>query len=553
MAHGQGGGLHDLQAGGGGAPGYLHGQLQALLHGLLPGRLLGRAALGQAPGVHVGVEGVGVVVHGQHQQVLGLLGPLGGLQDGVLRLLALGAALGQVRHHGGQGGAQGPGQGGDGAAAGGRRIAAHFLDEVHAHHGHQAAHLRQAEHLLLHLEGRHVGQAHGEHGVLQHIGHRHEGRLALLAEVELAGLVEGLEGHEAHDLAARHHEPAVGGHLAGDLQDRVGGGDLVVGEVDGELGALVGVHVPADGLALGEEAGLVGLLADHALGRVDVVELQQVAQLVAVGLLAVRLQGLEGGGVMAAVPAGEAPFGVLQLLAAAVEGAGLAAPGHAALLPELEGDVRGVGLVPGVQGDVVGDEELARTGDQGAEGGHVARRAEVRRPLGILELLLEALVLPLADHRQVAPLRAAGGVLVQVDGNAQLLAHALAQAPRQLRAVLQGHALHRDEGTHIAGAHAGVRPGVAAHVDHLGGLLHRPEGRLHHAVRIAHEGHHRAVRVRARIHVQQLHPGHRLHGVRDDLDLGHIPAFGKVGHALHDTQRHEDTSQDPMEPSPAWG
>ena len=56
------------------------------------------------------------------------------------------------------------------------------------------------------------------------------------------------------------------------------------------------------------------------------------------------------------------------------EGIGLAASGHPTLLAQLEGDIGGVRLVPAVEGDVVGDQELPGAGDQGAGPGMLAGR-----------------------------------------------------------------------------------------------------------------------------------------------------------------------------------
>ena len=130
-----------------------------------------------------------------------------------------------------------------------------------------------------------------------------------------------------------------------------------------------------------------------------------------------------------------------------------------------------------------------------------AWQASVRLQVGPKDLpqaiALNSIAFNLA--RSVGP--AAGGLLIQIDGKLQLPAHALAQAPGQLRAVLHGHAFHGNEGAHIAGAHAWVRTAVTAHIQHGESLLDAPEGGLHHGIRIAHEGHHRTVGVGTGIHI----------------------------------------------------
>ena len=159
-------------------------------------------------------------------------------------------------------------------------------------------------------------------------------------------------------------------------------------------------------------------------------------------------------------------------------------------------------------------------------------------PLGILELLGQALVLALAHRRQIAPLRPTGSLLIEIDRHLQLPAHPFAQLPGQFSAFLQGDARHRHERADVGGAHARMGALVGGHVQHLGGGLHALEGGLQHLPGGAHESHHGAVGVRPRIHIQQLDAGHRRDGVGDDLDLGQVTAFGKVGDALDDSLGH---------------
>ena len=70
---------------------------------------------------------------------------------------------------------------------------------------------------------------------------------------------------------------------------------MVVGQVVGKLGATVFRDHPSDGFALGEVASPVGFLADERLCRfarpnINVIEHEQMAEIVAVHLLAVSLQ-----------------------------------------------------------------------------------------------------------------------------------------------------------------------------------------------------------------------------------------------------------------------
>ena len=134
-----------------------------------------------------------------------------------------------------------------------------------------------------------------------------------------------------------------------------------------------------------------------------------------------------------AAPAGEGALAVGELLAARVVRRGVAAAGDAPLLAEGEGDVGRVALVGRVEVDVVGDEEGARADDRGPRPRRRARRAEVGLPRGVGELLRQALVLAAADVGEAPPLGPRGGRLVEVDGDVELAAHALAEPPGDRR------------------------------------------------------------------------------------------------------------------------
>jgi hypothetical protein len=180
--------------------------------------------------------------------------------------------------------------------------------------------------------------------------------------------------------------------------------------------------------------------------------------------------------------------------------------------------------------------------DHGRAGpGVEARGTEVRRPLRVAQLVGQPLVLALPDGRQILPLGPACRGLVQIDGDGQFAADALAHAPRDGRAVLHGHAGDRDEGADVSGPHPRVRAVVLGHVDDLGGLGDGLEGPLGHGVRVAHERHHGAVRVRPGVHVQHGHARDGLDGVRDLLELRPVSPLGEVGDTLHHALVHERT------------
>ena len=248
--------------------------------------------------------------------------------------------------------------------------------------------------------------------------------------------------------------------------------------------------------------------------------------------MAVPLRVLEAFAVEIAVAAGMRAIGIMQFLPARVVSVLLPAPRHAARLPQLQCDVARVRLVRAVEGDVVGYQEFARAGDQRAEPRIEAGRAEVGLPLGILQFLFQAFVLALAHHRQVAPRRVTGSVLVEVNRDVKFPADALAQAPREFGAIVHGHVFDRDKRAHVAGAHARVRAAVHAHVDEPRGDGDAAESSLDHALRVADEGHHGAVGVRAGVDVHQSHARHRLYSLGDLAYFGQVAAFRKIGYAL---------------------
>src|SRR5512136_434526 len=91
-----------------------------------------------------------------------------------------------------------------------------------------------------------------------------------------------------------------------------------------------------------------------------------------------------------------------------------------AAFPEAQGDLVGELAVPGVEVDVVSDEELAGPDDGRPGLGIEDGLPEIRRPARVLELLGESFVFARPDRGQVATLGLSRGSLVKVNWNAQL-------------------------------------------------------------------------------------------------------------------------------------
>ncbi len=146
---------------------------------------------------------------------------------------------------------------------------------------------------------------------------------------------------------------------------------------------------------------------------------------------------LEGFPREVAVAAGiGAVLGEANHLALVVERLDVPATLPPAPLPELVGDLGGVAPVRRVEVDVVGDQELAGADGRGPGGRVELGRPEIGLPFRVRELGLQPLVLPCPHVGQIAPLRHARSVLVQIDRDAELVADALSDLTGDLGAFL---------------------------------------------------------------------------------------------------------------------
>ena len=74
---------------------------------------------------------------------------------------------------------------------------------------------------------------------------------------------------------------------------------------------------------------------------------------------------------------------------------------------------------------------------------------------------------------------------------------------------------------------------MLAHVYQLTGLAHGTESGLAHCLGGAHKGHNSAVGGIARIHIQQFHTIHTLHGIGYLPYHTHVATLTEIGNALH--------------------
>src|SRR5205823_3865490 len=114
----------------------------------------------------------------------------------------------------------------------------------------------------------------------------------------------------------------------------------------------------------------------------------------------------------------------------------------------------------------------------------------------------------------------------------QIAADALAEAAGEGGAFVHGHLGDRDERHDVDGADARVRAAVRRHIDQLHALFDEPIRRLEHRLRLADEGDDGAIRVGARIDVQQRDAWYRGRSFRNGLVDLRPSTLGDVGNAL---------------------
>ena len=158
-----------------------------------------------------------------------------------------------------------------------------------------------------------------------------------------------------------------------------------------------------------------------------------------------------------------------------------------------------------IQENVVGDQKLARAHDGRARRRMHPRLAEVRlaRRIG-RNLRANSFKLPAPDVFQILPLRRSRRRLVQINRNLKSLPDLLAHMTRHGDAILDGHAINRNERHHVGRAHARMRALMLGQINQLRGLAHAANRRFLDRLPLADQRDHAAVVVGIHLAIEQI-------------------------------------------------
>ena len=220
---------------------------------------------------------------------------------------------------------------------------------------------------------------------------------------------------------------------------------------------------------------------------------------------------------------------------------GIALADGTPLFAHVEGDGVGAARGGGIEVEIHGDQEIARTDGRGARAGYpvVERpRPEIGGRLLVRQFLGQRLVLPGTADRKVAPLGGEGRGLVTIGRDMQFSGDAFGQFAGQLGALGECDAANRDQRQHVGSPHARVCPLVTAHVDQLGSPLHPRKGGFDDRFGRADERDDSPVGRLAGIHVQQLDAPGGFDGRCDLTDYCLVASLAEIRDTLHDTLFH---------------
>jgi hypothetical protein len=188
-----------------------------------------------------------------------------------------------------------------------------------------------------------------------------------------------------------------------------------------------------------------------------------------------------------------------------------------------------------LQVDVVGDEQRPHPDDARARrlvhGGSARVGRALRDGADLGAQQLEAAAAHVREVRALGPER---GALVEVDGDRKLARDAAAGLVRERDALLDAQAAHRDEGEHVARAHARVLAGVAAEVNQFRRARDDAHRRLDNRVGRRDEGDDRAVVVGVGVRAEHERARDRLDGLGEARDHFGVAPLAEVRHTLDD-------------------
>ncbi len=255
------------------------------------------------------------------------------------------------------------------------------VDQAHRLEARRRAAVLVLDDLLRRVERGQLVEPQRQDGGVDPLLLGHAGRRALARQVVVAGGEDRLERHQADQLAAGDAHAELRGLLAAGVEHLVQRGDVVVHQVERDLGAAVLLDVPAAALQL-REAARQRAAPCRSASRTNLPFASRLSLPVSRSSAAISLASLRSR--------------VLRLTFQAIRNS---------RAPMAVAPLRGVEL----------------------------GRAEVRRELRVLQLLGQRLVLALADVRQPLALRPGGRIAVEVDRDPQLLADPLAEPLRRAR------------------------------------------------------------------------------------------------------------------------
>ena len=200
-------------------------------------------------------------------------------------------------------------------------------------------------------------------------------------------------------------------------------------------------------------------------------------------------------------------------------------------------DLDGHRQIVGAEVHVEGDEGLSCTDRDGTASRMDAQWPEIRGAMRHgRDLVADRLVLAAPDLCQALALGTEGGIAVQVYRDVESARDLLAEATRQVDALLDPGESERNEGDDINRTDARVGALVLRHVDELEGATHRGRRRPDHRLGAARERDHTAIVGHVAGVIEHGHAVDRRDGMHDLLDHFAAPSFAEVRHAFNQSR-----------------